>query len=305
MHGTRRNRANVGGNDLERRKAIRKSHEQRSDDTARTRRTEMTAVVLTQCSKEHKGRRKHGNNNNNVYCTACDDGNSAGAGAGAGAGPDASAGITTALTEAEWNGLWNSFWTDASARAKQEELAPPGHHQPPLPKPTTATKLSPTPLPAAGLVAMADGEGDACGVRVCRQLARGAATTAAEAATVFTTAQLIVGFHPDQATEPSIDLALMLEIPFVICPCCTFDPCAVHRARYLRARALTLCTVVLVPALTFLAYSTFKHTFRHKACRLLLTNTPFVMLLVTPFVLMVARIRIIQASFRPFSRKDG
>jgi hypothetical protein len=35
-------------------------------------------------------------------------------------------------------------------------------------------------------------------------------------------AKLIVGFHPDQATESCIDLAHLLGIPFAICPCCVF-----------------------------------------------------------------------------------
>ena len=34
--------------------------------------------------------------------------------------------------------------------------------------------------------------------------------------------KLIIGFHPDQATEPIVDLALLLKMPFVICPCCVF-----------------------------------------------------------------------------------
>ena len=32
----------------------------------------------------------------------------------------------------------------------------------------------------------------------------------------------IAGFHPDQATEAAIDLALFLQIPFLIVPCCVF-----------------------------------------------------------------------------------
>lgn len=35
-------------------------------------------------------------------------------------------------------------------------------------------------------------------------------------------AQLIVGFHPDQATEACIDMALLLKISFCVCPCCVF-----------------------------------------------------------------------------------
>ena len=34
--------------------------------------------------------------------------------------------------------------------------------------------------------------------------------------------KLIVGFHPDQATEPCIDLARVLDIPFCVVPCCVF-----------------------------------------------------------------------------------
>mmetsp|Transcript_6810 Transcript_6810/g.9916 ORF Transcript_6810/g.9916 Transcript_6810/m.9916 type:complete len:356 (+) Transcript_6810:37-1104(+) len=39
---------------------------------------------------------------------------------------------------------------------------------------------------------------------------------------IFNRAKLIVGFHPDQATESCIDLANLLGIPFAICPCCVF-----------------------------------------------------------------------------------
>eukprot|EP00571_Detonula_confervacea_P007240 CAMPEP_0172329958 /NCGR_PEP_ID=MMETSP1058-20130122/61151_1 /TAXON_ID=83371 /ORGANISM="Detonula confervacea, Strain CCMP 353" /LENGTH=319 /DNA_ID=CAMNT_0013047153 /DNA_START=188 /DNA_END=1147 /DNA_ORIENTATION=+ len=39
---------------------------------------------------------------------------------------------------------------------------------------------------------------------------------------VFQSLDLIVGFHPDQATESTIDLALLLKIPFCVVPCCVF-----------------------------------------------------------------------------------
>ncbi|KAL7538634.1 hypothetical protein ACHAXR_008706 [Thalassiosira sp. AJA248-18] len=39
---------------------------------------------------------------------------------------------------------------------------------------------------------------------------------------IFRSLDLIVGFHPDQATEASIDLALLLGIPFAVVPCCVF-----------------------------------------------------------------------------------
>ena len=34
--------------------------------------------------------------------------------------------------------------------------------------------------------------------------------------------KLIVGFHPDQATESIVDFALFMNIPFAIVPCCVF-----------------------------------------------------------------------------------
>ena len=43
-----------------------------------------------------------------------------------------------------------------------------------------------------------------------------------QARTLFSSATLVVGFHPDQATEPCVDLALANRVPFVVCPCCTF-----------------------------------------------------------------------------------
>eukprot|EP00578_Thalassiosira_sp_NH16_P025295 CAMPEP_0181091966 /NCGR_PEP_ID=MMETSP1071-20121207/8675_1 /TAXON_ID=35127 /ORGANISM="Thalassiosira sp., Strain NH16" /LENGTH=344 /DNA_ID=CAMNT_0023174131 /DNA_START=88 /DNA_END=1122 /DNA_ORIENTATION=+ len=39
---------------------------------------------------------------------------------------------------------------------------------------------------------------------------------------VFRSLDLIVGFHPDQATEATIDLALLSKIPFAVVPCCVF-----------------------------------------------------------------------------------
>ena len=39
---------------------------------------------------------------------------------------------------------------------------------------------------------------------------------------VLRSAQLIVGYHADEATEAVVDLALALRKPFVIVPCCVF-----------------------------------------------------------------------------------
>jgi hypothetical protein len=40
---------------------------------------------------------------------------------------------------------------------------------------------------------------------------------------ISTTTSLIVGFHPDQATDAVVDLALMQRLPFAVCPCCVFS----------------------------------------------------------------------------------
>ena len=42
-------------------------------------------------------------------------------------------------------------------------------------------------------------------------------------------AKLVVGFHPDQATDPAIELALALQIPYCIVPCCVYPREFPHR----------------------------------------------------------------------------
>lgn len=44
----------------------------------------------------------------------------------------------------------------------------------------------------------------------------------AEALAAVEKATLLIGFHPDQATEACIDLAIHLKVPFAVCPCCVF-----------------------------------------------------------------------------------
>eukprot|EP00980_Cylindrotheca_fusiformis_P003148 scaffold721_cov131-Cylindrotheca_fusiformis.AAC.38 len=51
---------------------------------------------------------------------------------------------------------------------------------------------------------------------------RGDIADATEALQIILKAKLIIGFHPDQATDPAIDLAEELGIPFCIVPCCVF-----------------------------------------------------------------------------------
>ena len=39
---------------------------------------------------------------------------------------------------------------------------------------------------------------------------------------LLTGPKLVLGFHPDQATDAVVDLALALRVPFAVVPCCTF-----------------------------------------------------------------------------------
>lgn len=43
--------------------------------------------------------------------------------------------------------------------------------------------------------------------------------------------RLVVGFHPDQATDACIDLAMELGVPFCVVPCCVFPKEFPHRRR--------------------------------------------------------------------------
>ena len=41
--------------------------------------------------------------------------------------------------------------------------------------------------------------------------------------------EIIIGMHPDQATEPIIDMALKFQKPFAVVPCCVFAHENPHR----------------------------------------------------------------------------
>ena len=91
---------------------------------------------------------------------------------------------------------WHDFWTRAIARADAEE-GTKGHHQP--------QHAEANPWVADRIL------------------------DSGQAKSLLQSACLVVGFHPDQATEACIDLALTLKIPFVVCPCCVFPSEFTHR----------------------------------------------------------------------------
>ncbi len=94
---------------------------------------------------------------------------------------------------------WAFFWKAANDRA--EGLPEMGHHQP---RKTGAPDESITDTNSASI---------ACAGRVL---------DSSIARDLLKSSSLIVGFHPDEATEPCIDLALSQRIPFAVVPCCVF-----------------------------------------------------------------------------------
>lgn len=92
-------------------------------------------------------------------------------------------------------GGWASYWASASARAEAELAAPMAHHS----------------APAAGAAQAA------------------VVGTPDEALSTLERTRLVVGFHPDQATEAAVDLALALRVPFAVVPCCVFPSLFPHR----------------------------------------------------------------------------
>mmetsp|Transcript_66240 Transcript_66240/g.209391 ORF Transcript_66240/g.209391 Transcript_66240/m.209391 type:complete len:335 (-) Transcript_66240:422-1426(-) len=92
-------------------------------------------------------------------------------------------------------GAWAEAWEAASVRA--ETLEALGHHQPKGQSITTSMSS-----------------------RVHR---------AEDALRLLSSPRLVLGFHPDQATDALVDLALALQVPFAVVPCCVFPSQFPHR----------------------------------------------------------------------------
>jgi hypothetical protein len=86
---------------------------------------------------------------------------------------------------------WNTFWNDAQRKGMQAQTL--GYKEEEVP-------------PMKNEIAIAE-----------------------QALDVILRTRLIVGFHPDQATDACIDLANELNIPFCVCPCCVFPTEFPHR----------------------------------------------------------------------------
>lgn len=126
--------------------------------------------------------------------------------------------------------FWHDFFTAATERALAIE-GKLGHHQPKKKKlkvsldPKNTQMTTPDAVDAAATIEIeenavneiwdTDGEQEI----VCDK----------ESLKVFQLAKLYVGFHPDEATEAIIDLAIHQKVPFMIVPCCVFPKLFKHR----------------------------------------------------------------------------
>jgi hypothetical protein len=97
------------------------------------------------------------------------------------------------------------------------------------------------------------------GYREDETCSEGKITVAKDALETIVSAKLIVGFHPDQATDASINLAMELGIPFCVVPCCVFPAdfpdrklddgsrvrCYTQLIEYLKAKSPSIQTAAL------------------------------------------------------------
>lgn len=98
--------------------------------------------------------------------------------------------FTTCSSEGECNKVWDTYWKKEQGRIKSNKV----YHGGTSPK-TTYTN------------------DDTKNTQI---------SDSQSALNVFQSLDFIAGFHPDQATEAAVDLALLLKVPFAIVPCCVF-----------------------------------------------------------------------------------
>ena len=70
---------------------------------------------------------------------------------------------------------------------------------------------------------------------------------------------LVLGFHPDEATDACVDFCLQRKLPFCICPCCVFASVFSHRRRTVVARDGTTTTTTVSSYEDYLKYLQAKH----------------------------------------------
>jgi hypothetical protein len=120
---------------------------------------------------------------------------------------------------------WDDFFRRATVRAEEVEgtLA---HHQPKKKRPRLETSAETSKDIDNDKDSHIEGNGATIDNN---EAVDGRITCSKEALRVFHSAKLLVGFHPDEATEAIIDMAVQNRIPFVIVPCCVFPKLFSHR----------------------------------------------------------------------------
>ncbi|KAL7432321.1 hypothetical protein ACHAXM_005448 [Skeletonema potamos] len=101
------------------------------------------------------------------------------------------------LDEEERMSIWNEYWRQEKLRVESNKAVYGG-------TPSTSDQNDPQ-------------QSDDGAQKTKQQI-----TDSRNALDTITTLDYILGFHPDQATEAAIDLALFLKCPFAVVPCCVF-----------------------------------------------------------------------------------
>ena len=99
---------------------------------------------------------------------------------------------------------WNSYWESTQRRIEKLETAFKPHHQ-------------------KKEVGMVSDDKSSMNVAGC------VVDSSVVAREILNSVALVIGFHPDEATDACIDFALARRLPFCVCPCCVFPSLFTHR----------------------------------------------------------------------------
>ena len=107
---------------------------------------------------------------------------------------------------------WDNFWTQACRRVQKLEASFPRHHQ---------KKQQHS----------ADSCEESDGSTIIH--------SSTKAREILESTKLVIGFHPDEATDAILDFCVPRKIPFCVVPCCVFSSLFPHRQRQHDGRPVT------------------------------------------------------------------
>jgi hypothetical protein len=96
---------------------------------------------------------------------------------------------------------------------------------------TTTTTIATTTTTVAFVHSSSDSDLSEADAAACAPVALDAATTARALEETLSRASVVVGLHPDQATDAAVDFALARNLPFAVVPCCAYSKDFPHRRR--------------------------------------------------------------------------